>query len=56
AAHSVLAPYWSNILQKKDFYARQCSRRGGELHIRCLRDRILLSGHAVIVIKGQLHL
>ncbi|GFU62008.1 phenazine biosynthesis-like domain-containing protein 1 [Nephila pilipes] len=56
AAHSVLAPYWSNILQQKDFYARQCSRRGGELHIRCLCDRILLSGNAVIVIKGQLHL
>ncbi|GFU62007.1 phenazine biosynthesis-like domain-containing protein [Nephila pilipes] len=56
SAHSVLAPYWSNILLKKNFYARQCSRRGGDLHIEFLCDRILLSGHAVIVIKGQLHL
>ncbi|GFV22695.1 phenazine biosynthesis-like domain-containing protein [Trichonephila clavipes] len=56
SAHSVLAPYWSKVLNKKDFYARQCSRRGGELHIQLLNDRILLSGHTAVVVKGQLHM
>ncbi|XP_055952320.1 phenazine biosynthesis-like domain-containing protein isoform X2 [Argiope bruennichi] len=54
SAHSVLTPYWAKILNKEKFYVRQCSRRGGELHIELLKDRILLSGNAVVVVRGQI--
>ncbi|XP_055952316.1 phenazine biosynthesis-like domain-containing protein [Argiope bruennichi] len=56
AAHSVLAPYWANILQKNKLYARQCSRRGGELHIELKKGRVLIDGNASIVVKGQIYI
>ncbi|XP_055952314.1 phenazine biosynthesis-like domain-containing protein isoform X2 [Argiope bruennichi] len=56
AAHAVLAPYWANILQKNNLYARQCSRRGGELHIEFQKSRVLIGGNASIVVKGQIHI
>ncbi|CAL1295122.1 unnamed protein product [Larinioides sclopetarius] len=56
SAHSVLAPYWAKILQKNNLYARQCSRRGGELHIELQKGRVLLSGNASIVIKGEINI
>ena len=33
SAHTVLAPYWSNVLGKNSFFARQDSARGGDLRI-----------------------
>ncbi|PIK56374.1 hypothetical protein BSL78_06748 [Apostichopus japonicus] len=45
AAHTVLSPYWSNVLGKKEMYARQCSARGGNLEIKMRDDgRVDLSG------------
>ncbi|GFV22687.1 phenazine biosynthesis-like domain-containing protein 1 [Trichonephila clavipes] len=49
SSHCVLAPYWTKILNKKDFYGRFCSSRGGNVHIQLVGDRILLSGHAAVV-------
>ncbi|KAG8189562.1 hypothetical protein JTE90_026606 [Oedothorax gibbosus] len=54
SAHSVLAPFWANVLGKNTFYARQCSFRGGELHIKLQEDRVLISGHAVVVVRGDI--
>ncbi|GFR14170.1 phenazine biosynthesis-like domain-containing protein [Trichonephila clavata] len=56
SSHCVLAPYWAKILNKTDFYGRFCSSRGGDIHIQLVDDRILLSGHAAVVVKGQLHI
>ncbi len=57
AAHTVLGPYWSHILQKKEMRAYQASPRGGELRVRIpSRDRVELVGNAVIVLKGCLYL
>jgi PhzF family phenazine biosynthesis protein len=57
AAHTVLGPYWSNILQKKEMLAYQASSRGGELGVRIpSQDRVELVGNAVIVLKGRLYL
>ena len=57
AAHTVLGPYWSRILQKEEMLAYQASPRGGELRVRIpSRDRVELIGNAVIVLKGCLHL
>jgi PhzF family phenazine biosynthesis protein len=57
AAHTVLAPYWSKILRKKEMLAYQASARGGKLVVRLhQRGRIDLIGNAVIVSKGKLYL
>jgi len=57
AAHTVLTPYWSKILQKKEMSAFQASKRGGELTVRLRsNDRVDLVGNAVIVSKGELYL
>ncbi|GIX90033.1 phenazine biosynthesis-like domain-containing protein [Caerostris extrusa] len=49
SAHSSLAPFWAPVLGKTTFYARQCSRRGGELHVELVEGRVLLSGGSVVV-------
>lgn len=57
AAHTVLGPYWSHILQKEEMLAYQASPRGGELRVRVpSRDRVELVGNAVIVLKGCFYL
>ncbi|EDO41139.1 predicted protein [Nematostella vectensis] len=57
SAHTVLGSYWSNQLNKLSLYARQCSQRGGELHMDIRSDgRIDVYGEAVIVLKGALNL
>ena len=57
AAHTVLGPYWSKILRKKEMLAYQASARGGELVVKIIsKDRVGLIGNAVIVSKGELYL
>jgi PhzF family phenazine biosynthesis protein len=51
-----LLPYWSERLGKKELRARQLSRRGGEVVGEYRGDRVLIGGHAVAVIKGELDL
>jgi PhzF family phenazine biosynthesis protein len=56
AAHCMLVPYWSEVLERKTFFARQLSRRGGELWLRLEGDRVKMAGHAVLTVTGQVHL
>jgi len=57
SAHTVLAPYWSKILGKKEMLAYQASARGGKLVVRLRqKSRVNLVGNAVIVSKGELYL
>jgi PhzF family phenazine biosynthesis protein len=62
AAHTLLAPYWCALLDKKSLIAHQESKRGGELIIELkddpkgYRDRVLLSGKAVIVMEAIINL
>lgn len=57
AAHTLLAKYWSNKLNKDKMLAYQNSDRGGEISIELLENnRIKLSGEAIIVLKGELYL
>jgi len=57
AAHTVLAPYWSKMLKKKEMLAYQASKRGGELKVRIRsKNRVDLIGNAVIILKGEMHL
>jgi PhzF family phenazine biosynthesis protein len=57
AAHTVLAPYWSKVLKKREMLAFQASQRGGELTVRLRsNERVDFVGNAVIVLKGELYL
>ncbi len=54
AAHTMLTPYWSRRLEKKNLTARQVSARGGDLV--CIDDgeRTLLSGPCALYLKGEI--
>lgn len=54
SAHCELAPYWAPILGKTDLHARQVSRRGGEVRCRLRGDRVVLVGHAVLFMTGEI--
>ena len=54
-AHCMLVPYWSEVLERKTFFARQLSARGGELWLRLEGDRVKMSGHAVLTVTGDVH-
>lgn len=54
SAHCALAPYWSSKLGRNTFTAYQASKRGGVVKVRLEDDRVLLSGKAVTVLRGEL--
>ncbi len=56
SAHSSLIPYWSQRLGKTEMFARQISKRGGELHCRSLAERVGIGGRAVTYCRGELEL
>jgi PhzF family phenazine biosynthesis protein len=53
SAHCVLTPYWSSVLGKRKMFARQLSKRGGELWVEHRGDRVRLSGYCVPMIEGS---
>ncbi|KAJ8022618.1 Phenazine biosynthesis-like domain-containing protein [Holothuria leucospilota] len=55
AAHTVLSAYWSKVLRKTEMYARQCSKRGGNIEIKVRDDgRVELAGKARTVLEGKI--
>ncbi len=54
--HCALIPYWAERLGKSKLFARQVSRRGGELFCEDLPDdgRVRISGRAVLSLTGYL--
>jgi PhzF family phenazine biosynthesis protein len=54
SAHCELVPYWAKILKKNKLHARQVSPRGGELFCELKKDRVHLSGHATLFLRGDL--
>lgn len=54
SAHCCLGPFWSRLLRKTDFVARQISARGGVIRVRLSGDRVLLQGQAVTVVVGEI--
>ena len=52
SAHSTLAPYWSDQLNKTNLTAYQASKRGGELNLEIKGDRINITGQAITIING----
>jgi len=54
SAHCCLGPFWKQRLGRDDLTGYQVSSRGGFVRTRCAGDRVLLSGQAVTVFRGEL--
>lgn len=54
SAHCCLAPFWAARLQRSELVGYQASARGGVVHVRHLGSRVLLTGDAVTVMRGEL--
>ncbi|MEM6449609.1 MAG: PhzF family phenazine biosynthesis protein [Cyanobacteria bacterium P01_D01_bin.105] len=55
SAHTSLAPYWQAKLSKPVMLAQQISKRGGVIKVDCTTaDRVLISGQAITILKGEL--
>ncbi len=52
--HSCLAPYWADKLSKQNLIAYQASTRGGILECSIKEDKVLVSGDAVLYLKGKI--
>lgn len=55
SAHTLLTPYWSKELNKKDLTAIQLSKRRGYLKCSMAGERVLISGEARLYLTGELH-
>lgn len=56
SSHCTLVPFWSLRLGKTTLFARQVSRRGGELFCRFAGERVLIGGKAVLYLRGEIEL
>ncbi|MBL4755551.1 MAG: PhzF family phenazine biosynthesis protein [Flavobacteriales bacterium] len=54
SAHCCTGPYWREKLGLEELRAFQASPRGGEVNIGFKDERILLSGKAITILKGEL--
>jgi|SRR5215472_5787371 len=54
SAHCCLGPYWKERLGRDDLLGYQASARGGFVRTRSEGDRVLISGQAVTVLRGEL--
>jgi PhzF family phenazine biosynthesis protein len=54
SAHCALAPYWSAKLHKLELVGYQASARGGIVRVKVAGDRVLMSGGACTVVRGEL--
>jgi predicted PhzF superfamily epimerase YddE/YHI9 len=56
SAHSTLIPFWAERLGKSELFARQISKRGGELYCRHLGERVRIGGRAMTYYRGELEI
>ena len=54
SAHCCLSPFWSGRLGRNELVGYQASARGGVVKVRYAGDRVILSGQAVTVMRGEL--
>lgn len=54
SAHCTLGPYWRDRLGRDDLVGYQASARGAFIRTRCEGDRVLISGQAITVMRGEL--
>jgi PhzF family phenazine biosynthesis protein len=53
SAHTVMVPYWADVLGKTRLEAIQLSKRRGYLECELKDNRVLMSGNAVTYLKGE---
>ena len=56
SAFTQLTPYWSKILKKYEFSAKQVSSRPGEVKCRMQGDRVKIAGQAALYMQGSVFL
>ncbi len=56
SAHTVLGPWWAQRLGTTSLRAHQVSARGGRMTVEVRGDRTVLTGRAVTVVAGALHI
>ncbi len=54
SAHCALGPFWGERLGLTELTGYQASKRGGTVRVRLDGDRVVLGGHAVTVLRGEL--
>jgi PhzF family phenazine biosynthesis protein len=54
SAHCTLASFWCARLGRSSLVGWQASRRGGRVGVELCGDRVLLTGRAVTVLRGEL--
>jgi predicted PhzF superfamily epimerase YddE/YHI9 len=54
SSHCTLAPYWAARLGKDQLTAKQLSARGGDLLCELSGDRVVIAGHAVEYLRGEI--
>jgi PhzF family phenazine biosynthesis protein len=54
SAHTFLAPFWAERLGKTSLFARQVSRRGGELWCTLEGERVRIAGHVTPYLEGNI--
>jgi predicted PhzF superfamily epimerase YddE/YHI9 len=54
SAHTTLIPYWAAKLGKTELFARQISRRGGELYCKLEGDRVKIAGYGAPYLRGTI--
>jgi predicted PhzF superfamily epimerase YddE/YHI9 len=54
AAHCCLAPYWQAKLGRSTMVGYQASARGGFVGVEVSGERVLLTGQAVTILRGEL--
>ena len=54
SAHCTLAPFWCTRLGRPSLVGWQASARGGRVGVELADDRVLLSGRAITVLRGEL--
>jgi PhzF family phenazine biosynthesis protein len=54
SAHCALAPFWAERFGRTELTGYQASARGGTVRVRVAGDRVMLGGHAVTIVRGDL--
>jgi predicted PhzF superfamily epimerase YddE/YHI9 len=54
SAHCLLTSYWAQRTGRDHFRAAQLSARGGEVECRQSGTRVLMTGNAVLYLKGKI--
>jgi len=56
ASHTFLARYWSEKLGKLQMRSFQASERSGWMDLELIGNKLLIKGHAVILLEGNLYI